>query len=119
MTLRVPPGVPAAKDTENEKTLSPGVTSPLVPLSKKGCDAEPPTSVKFPTTVIPVLGGVVAGITVTVRSVLPGGVTIVGLAFIAAKSVVPPPLQVFGVVDWFRGANGLRTAKSFALLSVS
>ena len=76
-------------------------------------------SERFPVTVIPVLGGVVAGITVTRRSVLPPGTTAVGLALIAANSVVPPLPQVFGVVDALRGADGTVEAKSFILLSVS
>src|SRR6187401_2786979 len=89
----IPPGCPAGIVAEYEKILSPGVASPFVPSSKKACVAEPPMFDKFPITVIPVLGGVVAGMTVTVKSVVPPGVTVVGFADIDAKSVVPPPLH--------------------------
>ncbi len=76
-------------------------------------------SIKFPVTEMPVLGGVVAGITVTVSSVFPPGETAVGLADIAANKVVPPPLHADGVVDAFRGADGITLVKSLALLSLS
>ena len=66
-----------------------------------------------------VLGGVIAGIIVTVRRVDPPGVTVFGVAARAAKSVVPPPPQTFGAVAEFRDAAGLMFEKSAELLSVS
>ena len=75
--------------------------------------------VELPVTAMPVLGGVVAGITVTVSNVFPPGETAFGLAEMAANSVVPPPLQGAGVLKAFRGTDGIVLAKSLALLSVS
>lgn len=117
VTTRLPPVVFAGIVAENEKILSFGVTSPFVPLSKKVCVAEPPMSVRFPTTVIPVLGGVVAGMTETVKSVFPLGETVVGLAEIPACRF-PPRLQLFVGLEVFRGA-GVPNVKSRLLLSVS
>ena len=76
--------------------------------------------VKLPTTVSPVLGGVVAGKTETVKRVVAFGATVLGLATPLAKMVVPPPpLQAFGELLALRGAEGVRVEKSLALLSVS
>src|SRR5688572_25870942 len=99
--------------------LSPAVVSPLVPSSKNGCVIWPPISLRLPLTVIPVLGGVVAGITVTVKWTFAPGETVVGFAASAANSVVPPPLHVTGVVAAFRGAEGVLVEKSVELLSES
>ena len=54
----------------NENILSPIDTSPLVPLSKNCCAAEPPIDVNY-VTARPVLAGVVPGETVTVSNVEP------------------------------------------------
>ena len=64
-----PAGVPAPIVARNEKTLSPGVTSPLVPSSANDCDGAPPIAVRSPVTVSPVLVGLAPGVTVTVSSV--------------------------------------------------
>src|SRR5262245_57304932 len=53
--------------------LSPGVTSPLVPLSKSVCVAEPPTEERLPCTASPVLAGFMPGVTVTLRRDVPPG----------------------------------------------
>ena len=58
--------------------LSPGVTSPFEPSSKKACAAEPPIVVRSPVTVMPVLAGLVAGLTVTVKSVVLPCTTVFG-----------------------------------------
>jgi hypothetical protein len=69
--------------------------------------------------VIPVLGGVVAGITVTVKSVDWPGDTDAGVAFIAANRFFPPPTHWTGAVAEFRGTEGVVVVKSAELLSVS
>jgi hypothetical protein len=76
--------------------------------------------VKFPTTEMPVLGGVVAGKTVTVKSVVAPGDTVLGFAPKPISRVEPllPP-QMFTGLEALRGAEGLTVEKSFALLSVS
>ena len=69
-----PGGVTGATTARYEKVRSFGVTSPFVPLSKKACVADPPIAVRLPLTARPVLGGLVPGVTATVRSVeLPAG----------------------------------------------
>ena len=50
----------------------------------------PPIEVRSPTTVMPVLGGFAPGVTVTVRSVVPPGATVLGLA-------APTPVGGVGV----------------------
>ena len=64
-----PGAVPADTVACTENTVSPAVTSPLVPSSKNACEAEPPIVVRSPLTEIPVLVGLVPGVTVTVRRV--------------------------------------------------
>src|SRR5687767_7778218 len=68
---------------------------------------------------MPVLGGVVAGMTVTLRRTLPPGETAFGLADIAANNVSPPPLHGAAGVDALRGVDGTADSRSFRLLSVS
>src|SRR5678816_1743689 len=51
------------------KVLSPAVTSPCVPSSKRAWAALPPTFDRFAEAVMPVLGGLVPGVTWTVTSV--------------------------------------------------
>src|SRR5436190_828706 len=68
---------------------------------------------------MPVLGGVVAGMTVTASSVVAPGETVDGLADIDANKVAPPPLHITGVEAVFLGAEGTWFAKSSRLLSVS
>ncbi len=75
--------------------------------------------VKLPTTVSPVLGGLDAGKTETVKRVVAFGATVLGLAAPLAKMVVPPPLHRFGKLPELRGAEGVKVEKSLALLSVS
>src|SRR2546423_13542457 len=71
---------------------------------------------KAPTTVIPVLDGPVAGVTVTVRSVLLPGSTESGLAEPFPERV-PAVAQTFPT-ELFRGIGPIRL-KSNELLSVS
>src|SRR5262245_250162 len=49
--------------------LSPAATSPFVPSSYIACVAEPPRPLRSIATARPVLGGLLPGVTVTVRSV--------------------------------------------------
>src|SRR5882672_11136998 len=72
---------------------------------------------RFPATVIPVLGGRVPGVTVTVRSVEFPGITGFGLAAPVPEGLFTP-LQVLVADAEFRGL-GAPVAKSARLLSVS
>src|SRR5688572_19590689 len=65
--FRCPLGVFAGTVTRYENTLSPGVTSPFVPLSKSCWVGDNPMVDRFVVTAIPVLGGLEAGVTLTVR----------------------------------------------------
>ena len=87
-----------------EKILSPAIASPFIPSSRKVCDAERPVIDRSAVTARPVLGGVVTGVTVTVRSVMPPGATVLGLA-------APTPL---GLVDVGLGANATPRKAVFA-----
>ena len=72
----------------NEKMSSPGLTSPCVPSSKKGCAADPPIELRSAVTAIPVLVGFDPGVTVTLSNVEFPATTVEGLAFpVAAGSV--------------------------------
>ena len=73
--------------------------------------------VEFPTTAMPVLGGVVAEITVTVKRVVSPGATIFEFAAPPACSVAPR-LQAFVGLFVFFGV-GAEIVKSAELLSVS
>jgi hypothetical protein len=96
---------------ENEKMLSPGVTSPFVPSSKKACVADPPIPDRSAVTAIPVLA--VPGVTVTVSRVIPPEVTVEGFAApVALRAPVVPPN------DELRGF-GVPTVKSAELTLVS
>jgi hypothetical protein len=56
------------------KTLSPAVTSPFVPSSRSKIDGRPPIELALAVTMMFVLGGPSAGVTVTVNSVeVPAG----------------------------------------------
>src|ERR1700744_2472190 len=95
---------------ENEKTLSPGVTSPFVPSSKKACVADPPIPERSAVTAMPVLP--VPGVTVTVSSVIPPEVTVEGFAApVALRTPMLPKLELRGF--------GAPAVKSAALLLVS
>ncbi len=74
--------------------------------------------VKFANTEIPVLGGVVAGKTLTVKSVVPPCETVFGFAEPLAEIVVPPLPQTFCGLLELRGAGAV-IVKSALLLSVS
>ena len=71
---------------------------------------------RFPVAVIPVLGGLVAGTTVTVKRVLPPGATVVGLVEMLACSVLAS--HELNGLELFRG-DGVPTIESELLLSVS
>ncbi len=71
---------------------------------------------RLPVTVMPVLAGPVAGVTVTVKSVLPPGSRELGLAAPEAERV-PAAAQLF-TFELLRGIGPL-TLKSIELLSVS
>src|ERR1051325_6011310 len=75
-----PSGVAGATVALQEKTLSPALASPLVPLSTNVCVALPPMELRSATTAMPVDDGFVPGVTVTVSSVVPPGATELGLA---------------------------------------
>src|SRR5688572_9285280 len=75
-----PPVVPSATVALNEKTLSPAVTSPFVPLSKNCCMPLPPIALKSAVTVCATLAGFVPGVTATVSNVEPVGATEAGFA---------------------------------------
>src|SRR6266567_987940 len=112
------PGVaPAETVARYEKTLSPAVTSPFVPLSKKDCEAEPPIEERFPATVMPLDGGLVPGVTVTVRRVVCPRSTAEGLAAPTPDGFVGPPQKCAGEA-LLRGLGG-PIVKSARLLSVS
>src|SRR6266496_3754850 len=100
-----------------EKTLSPAVTSPFVPLSKKDCEAGPPIEERFPATVMPLDGGLVPGVTVTVRRVVCPRSTAEGLAAPTPVGLVGPPQTCAGDA-LLRGLGG-PIVKSARLLSVS
>src|SRR4051812_49141013 len=60
-------------------TLSPGVTSPFVPSSKKLCGAEPPIGDRSAATAMPVLAGIAPGVTLTVSRMGSPGFGLFGL----------------------------------------
>ena len=64
----------------NEKMLSPGVTSPFDPSSKRVCDALPPIGVRSAVAVMPVLVGDCPGVTATLSRVVPVAGTVAGVA---------------------------------------
>src|SRR5687768_8769193 len=99
----MPAVVAAPTVAANEKVLSPGVTSPFVPLSKNCCVADPPIVVRSPVTVTPVLVGFAPFVTATVRSVLPPAATVPGFA-------APTPLGFVGPVHGAVGELVLRAA---------
>ena len=87
--------VPTATAVENVNTLSPPTASPFVPSSKKGCAAEPPIAVRSARTAMPVLGGPLPGVTVTMRRVVSPGSSVFGLAAPTPDGlVVTTPLAV-------------------------
>jgi len=87
----------------NEKTLSPAVTSPFVPLSNNTWLADPPIVLRSAVAVIPVLAGPAAGVTVAVIKVLLPAVTGDGLAAPVTDRGVPAPtvseIEVDPVLD--------------------
>src|ERR1043165_7375627 len=89
----IPPFVPSATVALNEKTLSPAVTSPCVPSSKNCCDALPPIADRSAVTVCTVLGGLVPGVTPTVKSVELVAATELGFAAPTPLGLVAPPFK--------------------------
>src|SRR5436190_22084094 len=79
---------PMVEETEN--TLSPDTASPFVPSSKNVCEAEPPIPVRFPTTVIPVLDGLLPGDTLTVSRVVAPALIVDGVAAPVTDGLVVP-----------------------------
>jgi len=116
--LFAPPLVPFATVALNEKRLSFGVTSPLVPSSKKAWLAEPPMEERLALNVCAVLVGFVPGVTVTVNSVVFVGATEEGLAAPTPDGFVEPPPHGLAADAVLRGF-GAPLAKSVELLSVS
>src|SRR6185503_3134673 len=100
----------------NEKVLSAGVTSPLVPSSNIVWVSEPPIADRSMTTARPVLAGLVAGVTATVRSEFPPAGTALGFAL---PTPVSGPAIDKHVEFRFCGRLGVINAKSAELLSVS
>ena len=82
----VPGGIAAGTVTRSENVRSPGVTSPFVPSSDSRV-MPPPSGPRLQATPMPVLGGLSAGVTVTVRSVEPPAGTLAGVA--APTAVIP------------------------------
>ncbi len=112
------PGVVASGTVAAKVNVpSPGVRSPCVPSSKSCWVAEPPIAVRSAVAASPVLAGFAPGVTATVRSVEPPGVT-------AAGAAAPVPDGLVGTVHGvaadtvLRGA-GAAAAKSVPLASVS
>ena len=89
-SVLAPGVVPGSTVARKVNMLSPGVASPFVPSSKKGCVLEPPMAERSPMTTIPVLGGPVPGVTATVSVESSPTATIEGLA---------APTPEGGVVD--------------------
>src|SRR5947209_4879561 len=99
--------------------LSPAVTSPLVPSSKSGCEAEPPMGLRFARTAIPVLAGEVPGVRVAVRRVGLPVKTLAGEAFaVRARAMGPVGEQGAAVEEVLRGF-GTVAVKSTPLFWVS
>ncbi len=79
---------PSESDTINGKFLAPAVVPTatvawnvkVLPLPLKDCVADPPMAVKLAVTVMPLLAGLVPGVTATVKVVFSPGKTEVGLA---------------------------------------
>ncbi len=103
------PTLTAPTVARNEKTLSPGVTSPFEPSSKNACAAAPPMGVKSALTVKLLLGGLWPETTATVSRVVSPAAPEAGTALKVAPGGVPVAL---------RGA-GAPTVKSARLLLVS
>ena len=82
--------VPFATVALYEKVLSPGVTSPLVPLSKSACDALPPIEERSTLAVIPDDVGFCPGVTETVRSDDCVGATLAGAEWPVPVGLVAP-----------------------------
>src|SRR5688572_20293842 len=97
LMTRGPDGVPAATVTSSEKTLSPMVTSPLVPSSNSGAGFGPPMLVRLALTARPVLVGLPPGVTVTVRRDEPPTGTEAGLAAATPVGAVGPPQVAMGL----------------------
>ena len=107
--LFAPVAMPPATVTWNENTSSPGVASPFVPSSKKGCETAPKIAVRSHRTFTPVLSGCEPGTTDTVSSVD-------SPAEIDAGTAAPTPLG--GRPALLRG-SGAPTVKSAELSLVS
>src|SRR5581483_2719044 len=101
-----------------ENTLSPAVWSPFVPSSTNATDDGPPMLVRSAVTVMLVLGGVLAGVTLTVSNVLLAGSNDCGEAMPSPKGCVGSPPQELTGEELFRGIGPFIT-KSLELLSVS
>ena len=77
-----------------EKMLSPAISSPFVALSKNGCAANPPMDVRSHRHGDSRLVGFAPGVTVTVSSVVPPGMTLAGSAAPTPVGSVGPALLV-------------------------
>src|SRR5829696_4575166 len=99
----IPAVVASETVAPNEKVLSPPVTSPFVPSSKSVWVADPPIVERSPTTVTPVLVGVVPLVTATVSKVLPPAATVFGLAEPIPLGLVDPPPHGASGEAVFRG----------------
>ena len=91
---------------------SPAVMSPFVPLSTSACVALPPMLVRFALTAMPVLGGLVPGVTATVSRDCAVIATVDGLA-------APTPLgfvALDGVTVRFTGSSRLTGEPEVPLL---
>jgi hypothetical protein len=101
-----------------EKIPSPAVTSPFVPSSYIGCVEDPPADVRFTCTVIPVLAGEVAAVTVAVSNVAFPVNTAAGVALAVAESDTAP-VHAASVVDVLRGKGPPEILKSVLLFAVT
>ena len=84
--------------------LSPAVTSPFDPSSKKPCVGFPPIGVRFTVTVSPVDAGFVPGVTATFSSVVPPAATELGSAVPTPVGDVLPLPHTFAAVALFLAA---------------
>src|SRR5258706_15959124 len=94
-----PPGVlELATVAWNENTLSPATASPWLASSKNCWMADPPIELRSPATAIPVLGGLLPGVTLTVRSVEPPAMSVFGLAAPVPDGLVAGTVTVKEIV---------------------
>jgi hypothetical protein len=87
--------------------------SEFEPESVRLCVADPPIALRFAVTAMPVLSGLVAGVTLIVRVVLPPAVRLEGVALALAERLVVGPMLV---AEFLGALTGLLLAKSVPLL---